>query len=64
MLGWIIRLLLVIAGAMTSWFVAKDALNFAIVQMVVAVVLFTSVIALFVFWPSLKASFNKLFKKR
>ncbi|MFT4058054.1 MAG: hypothetical protein QM652_00740 [Legionella sp.] len=60
MFNWIIRALLVISGSITSWFVAQDALNFAIVQMVIAVLLFTLVIFIIAFWPLVK----KLFKRK
>lgn len=58
MFNWIIRLLLVMAGSIASWFVARDALNFAIVQMVIAVILFTIVIFIAAFWSSLKNWFK------
>jgi hypothetical protein len=39
MLGWIVRMFLVVAGSITSWFVARDALNFNIIQMIIFVVI-------------------------
>lgn len=51
MLGWIVRVLLVLAGLIASIFVTRDALNFDIVQMIVAVLLFTTIIAIAAFWP-------------
>ena len=62
MLGWIVRVLLVLAGFITSWFVARDALNFGIMQMVVAVILFTLIVAVAAFWPILKIWFKCLVK--
>ncbi|EHL30061.1 hypothetical protein [Legionella drancourtii] len=59
MLGWIVRLLLVMSGSIASWFVARDALNFAVVQMVIAVLLFTLVIAIAAFWSTLKNWFKR-----
>lgn len=56
---WIIRGLLVIAGSITSWFVSRDALNFAIIQMVMAVLLFTLVIIIAAFWPAIKKWFKR-----
>lgn len=53
MIGWIARALLVLAGFITSLFVTRDELNFTIIQMVVAVSLFTLAIAIAVFWPML-----------
>lgn len=53
MLGWLVRILLVVAGFIASWFVARDALNFDIVQMVVAIFLFTIIVAIAAFWDVL-----------
>lgn len=55
MLGWIVRILMVVAGSITSWFVARDALNFNIIQMVVAVLLFTFAVLIVAFWQELSA---------
>lgn len=59
MLDWIVRLLLVVSGSLASWFVARDALNFAVVQMVIAVLLFTLVIFIAAFWSTLKNWFKR-----
>ncbi|WP_375309623.1 hypothetical protein WHZ77_20620 [Bradyrhizobium sp. A5] len=40
----IFRLLFVLAGAVTALFVARDALNFTIIQTFVAILLVTSVL--------------------
>jgi hypothetical protein len=52
MLGWIVRALLVVAGIVTGWFVARDAAVFGIAQVMVALLLITAVIAILAFWPS------------
>ncbi|HEV2566570.1 MAG TPA: hypothetical protein VGU19_15970 [Microvirga sp.] len=52
MVSWIVRALLVVAGAITSWFVAGDAPNFSVIQMVVALLLLTFTVAVIAFWPS------------
>lgn len=59
MLGWVVRILLVIAGFMASLIVTKDALNFAFVQMVIAVILFTIFVAIIAFWPILEDWFKR-----
>ena len=59
MLQWIIRALFVVSGSISSWFVAKDALNFEIVQMVISVLLFTIAIAILAFWPTIKSWFKR-----
>lgn len=47
----IVRLLLTLAAPITALFVSRDALNFDIVQTMVAVVLFTVAVAAIAFWP-------------
>lgn len=51
MFGWIARGLLIAAGVVTGWFVAKDAPNFGVVQMMVALLLLTLIVAIIAFWP-------------
>lgn len=50
-MGLIARLLLLLAAPIAALFVARDALNFSIVQMIVAVGLFTAFVAMLAFWP-------------
>jgi len=46
--------LLLNAGAVVaSWFVSKDATNFALVQMMVATLVLAAVVSAFVYWQSL-----------
>jgi hypothetical protein len=45
MLGWIVRILLIVAGAITGWFVARDATNFGVLQMFVMLALITVFVA-------------------
>ena len=52
MIGWIVRLLMIAAGAGTSSVVARDAVNFGVVQMMVALLLLTLIVAVLAFWPS------------
>lgn len=47
----IVRLFLTLAAPITALFVSRDALNFDIIQTMVAVVLFTAVVAAVAFWP-------------
>lgn len=63
MLGWFARLLLIVAGSITSWFIARDALNFDIIRMVIAVLLFTLVVMIAAFWPTLTNWFKSKKKK-
>jgi hypothetical protein len=44
--------MLIVAGFVSSWFVAKDAPNFGFIQMTVAPILFVLVVFVLAFWPS------------
>jgi hypothetical protein len=50
-IGWIARGLLIVAGFVVSWFVAKDAPQFGLIQMAVAIILFVLVVWVVAFWP-------------
>jgi hypothetical protein len=63
-IGWIVRLLFVVAGFIASWFVARDALNFGTVQMVIAVFLFTFVVMTIAFWSTWKTWLKHIFKRK
>ena len=52
MISWIVRFLMIAAGVVTSWFVAKDAVNFGVIQLMVALMLLTLIVAVLAFWPS------------
>lgn len=52
MISWAVRLLLIAAGTVTSWFVAKDAPGFGVIQMMVATLLLALVVAVIAFWPA------------
>lgn len=56
--GWIAGAFLVVAGVITSLFLPRNALNFEIIKMVVAVLLFTILVLLIAFWPMIKKWFN------
>lgn len=47
----LVRLLLFLAAPITALFVARDTLNFDIIQTMVATVLVTVIIFIFAFWP-------------
>lgn len=61
MLNWIIRFLFVIAGFIASVFVARDALNFGIIQMIIVVILSTVIVIIIAFWPEIKKWFKTHF---
>jgi len=52
MISWIVRLLMIAAGAVTGWVVAEDAPNFGIIQVMVALLLLTLIVGVLAFWPS------------
>ena len=58
MISWIVRIVMVIASVITAWFVARDAANFEIIQMVVSLLLITFLLAVAAFWPYLVAWFD------
>lgn len=63
MIGWIVRGLLILAGLITGLFVAKEALNFKIIQMIVAIILFTAIILIAACWPMLVDLYKRLTHK-
>ena len=65
MLGWVARGLLIVAGSVTSWFMAKDAPQFGLMQMAVAIMLFVLVVFVVAFWPDRWSHMlNRLHKPR
>ncbi|MDA9431794.1 hypothetical protein [Bradyrhizobium sp. CCBAU 51627] len=44
MLGWIVRILFAIAAPITALFVARDALNFGLIQTIVTMLLVTGLV--------------------
>lgn len=55
-MAWIVRILLYVAAPITALFVARDALNFGVVQMMVATVLAAALVGVAAFWPSRRKS--------
>ncbi len=49
MFGWLIRLIMIPAGVIAGWLVAKDAPNFGIVQLSVALLLLVFIVAVLAF---------------
>jgi competence protein ComGC len=50
MLAWIIRCLLFIAAPIAALFVARDAVNFGIVEMLVAILLIVGLVLVAAVW--------------
>jgi hypothetical protein len=53
MVNLLLRPIMLLAAAIAGWFVAEDAVNFDIIQMVVALFLITIVVAIAAFWETL-----------
>ncbi len=51
-MAWVVRLLLIAASFVTSWFVAKDAPNFGVIQGMVLLVLIALAVFVIALWPS------------
>jgi hypothetical protein len=65
MLSWIVRLLMIAAGFMTSWFVAKDAPIFGAAQVMMTLVLIALIVAIMAFWPQRwTLALNRLYRSR
>lgn len=47
----LVRLLLFLAAPITALFISRDALNFDVIQTMVAVVLAALIVFVFAFWP-------------
>lgn len=58
-ISWLIKPLMLVSAAIATWFVAEDAANFGVVQMAIAVILVTSLVALAVFWQPLVSWFRQ-----
>ncbi|RXF70927.1 hypothetical protein [Hansschlegelia zhihuaiae] len=54
MLGWFVRLSLALASWVTALFVARDAVNFGIVNVFVAILLLALGIGVLAFWPMIR----------
>ena len=52
MFAWVVRIVLLAAGALTGLFVAQDAPNFSVIQGMVAVALIVLFVFVLVFWPA------------
>lgn len=64
MVSWIARIVLIVAGIVASWLVAKDAPYFPTLQLATAVLLVVLIVFVVAFWPARwTAKFNRLFKR-
>lgn len=54
LMSLLVRLLLVLAAPVTAMFVARDSLNFGIIQTLVATVIAAIVVIILAFWPYIR----------
>jgi hypothetical protein len=52
MLGWIVRILFILAAPIAALLVSRDALNFGLVQTLVAIVLIVTFVGLAAAWTA------------
>jgi hypothetical protein len=53
MLSWVVRAIMFAAAIIAGWFVARDAVNFGVIQLVAALFLITAFVAVAAFWEAL-----------
>jgi hypothetical protein len=51
MLSWIVRIFFALAAPITALLVSRDALNFDLIQTMVAIILIVAFVALVALWP-------------
>jgi membrane protein YdbS with pleckstrin-like domain len=51
MIALVVRLLLIVGGAIAGWFFEKDQPNFSVIQMAIAVLLLVFFVFVIGFWP-------------
>lgn len=51
MLSWIVRVFFALAAPITALVVSRDALNFDLIQTMVAIILIVASVALVALWP-------------
>jgi hypothetical protein len=58
-MAWIVRLLLMLAAPITALFVARDALNFGVLQTLVAVLLVVGLVIVAALWSLRREKFRR-----
>ena len=51
MLGWIVRIFFALAAPITALIVSRDALNFNLIQTMMAIILIVTLVAVAALWP-------------
>lgn len=64
MFSWLIRLMLIVAGVVAEWFIARDSPRFHLVELSVSLLLVVFIVFVLAFWPTRWSQyFNGLHKK-
>ena len=58
MVNLLLRPVMFFAAIIAGWFVARDAVNFNVIQMVVALFLITAIVAIGAFWETISGWFK------
>lgn len=58
MLSWFVRIVLAVSGVITALFVARDAPNFSVIEMSIALILMAILVAVLSFGPTILAKFK------
>ncbi|MCG7394080.1 hypothetical protein MHY87_14310 [Microvirga sp. ACRRW] len=56
MLGWVVRIFMIVSGVVAGLFIAKDAPLFGMVQVMVMLLLLALIVAVLAFWPERQVS--------
>ena len=56
MLGWIVRIFFILAAPIAALLVSRDALNFGLVQTLVAMILMVALVGLAAAWTARRSS--------
>jgi uncharacterized membrane protein YphA (DoxX/SURF4 family) len=64
MFGWLVRLLLIVAGLIVELFVSKDAPNFGAIQAMATLILIAFIVFVIAFWPARWSHWLDRFHKR
>ncbi|WP_342643951.1 hypothetical protein [Rhodoligotrophos ferricapiens] len=51
MISWLLRPILALSGVVAALLVARDALNFGVIQVMISLVLITALVGAAAFWP-------------
>jgi hypothetical protein len=52
MLSWLVRIFLIVAGAMAEWFIARDSPQFQLVEICMSFFLVVFIVFVMAFWPA------------